>query len=70
MKAIIPILLLLSISNMAGCSSDTDTQKQNTANKDHFLSDQEKALKKAEAVNQLIQDTAAKQRQLIDEQGG
>ena len=69
MKTIIPPLLL-SIFLMMGCSSDTDTQKQNATSKDHFLIDQEKALKKAEAVNQFIQDAAAKQRRPIDEQGG
>ena len=69
MKAIIPPLLL-SVFLMMGCSSDTDTQKQNAASKEHFMIDQEKALKKAEAVNQFVQDAAAKQRRLIDDQGG
>lgn len=69
MKAIIPSLLF-SIILITGCSSDTDTQKQNAANNEHFMSEQAKALKKAEEVNQLIQDAAAKQRRLIDEQGG
>lgn len=65
-----PCLLLTCLLLSTACSTDSDTASKNrSAPQEHFAQEQLNALNKAEAVNQLVQDTADRQRREIDTQG-
>lgn len=55
--------LLMSISVITACGNDTPVKTD-----EHFLAEKLETIKKAEAVDQIIQDAAALQRRTIDEQ--
>lgn len=65
-------LILLSIivaslaATLVACDK-TPTQKD-AAEKEHFLTEKMETIKKAEAVEQMVHDAAALQRQRIDEE--
>jgi hypothetical protein len=61
-------LLYVLIAVALGCSGNND-QKEEKAREGVFAP-QLKAIGKAKEVDQQIEDSAAKQRQAIDEQGG
>jgi len=62
-------LLLLLLFLLTACSGGNDTSTKNDpASKEHFAQEKLDTIKKAEAVNQLVQDAAAQQRREIDEQ--
>jgi len=52
------------ILSTTGCGNDKASAKV----EDHFMKEKLDTIKEAEAVDQLIQDTAATQRRTIDEQ--
>jgi len=56
---ILPVIFLLS-----ACSDERDK----VAEGEHIWKEQTQALEKAQAVDQMVQDAHAQQRQLIDEQ--
>ena len=58
-------LALLAL--LIGCAGE-DSDENRTQLQDDVLNNQLQALEQAESVNQQIQDAAARQRQLIDEQ--
>jgi hypothetical protein len=53
---------------LQGCSDGKDDETQTRGEGDHVWKSQTDALKKAEQVDQLLQDSANAQRQTIDEQ--
>jgi uncharacterized lipoprotein len=63
------VLLAFFITALAACSDKTPAQKS-AAEKENFLSEKMETIKKAEAVDQMIQDAAAQQRRNIEDQGG
>ena len=68
-KAGLPLLLLFFILLTTACSNDDKASTLNEAlPKEHFAKEKLDTIKKAEAVNQLVQDAAAKQNRNIDEQ--
>ncbi len=61
-------LILCVLCGMAlGCSGGDDVMNQDKA-KDNVFSAQTKAIDKAKAVDQKIEDAAARQRQAIEDQ--
>jgi uncharacterized secreted protein with C-terminal beta-propeller domain len=71
-KIMLNILLLLVVSTVSACSNNDETATAPT-NKpvladEHFLKEKLETIKKAEAVEQLIMDTASQQRQVIEAQ--
>lgn len=68
-KVCLPLLLLFFTLWITACSNDDKASTMNEAvPKEHFAKQKLDTLKKAEAVNQLVQDTAARQDRNIDEQ--
>ncbi len=63
------ILFLIFVMSLIACSEQTSSEKT-VAEKEHFLSEKLETIKKAEAVEQMIQDAAAQQRRTIENQGG
>lgn len=63
------IFLAVFAATLVACSDKTPAQKT-AVEKEHFLTEKMQTIKKAEQVNQLLQDTAKKQRREIEEQGG
>lgn len=62
-------LLLSVLFLLTACSSGSDpSTKDDQPSKEHFAQEKLEAIKKAEAVNQLVQDAAAQQSRKIDEQ--
>ncbi|HEC18384.1 MAG TPA: hypothetical protein ENI97_03485 [Gammaproteobacteria bacterium] len=57
------VLLMFLVAGLAACS-------EQTAEKEHFLSDKMQTLEKAKAVDRIIQDSATQQRQRLEEEGG
>ena len=71
----ISLSLLLLAFTISACSSDSEPSSSVTKDsrelpEDHFLKEKLETIKKAEEVNQIIQDAAAKQRKTMEEQGG
>lgn len=60
------VLLSLFIATLAAC--DKTPAQKSAAEKEHFLTEKMQTIKKAEAVDQLVQDAAAMQRRRIDEE--
>jgi hypothetical protein len=68
-KTGLPILLLSLVFLATACSEHDDASTMNDpAPKEHFAKQKLDTIKKAEAVNQLVQDAAARQNRNIDEQ--
>ncbi len=63
------ILLSIFIMSLIACSEQTSSEKT-AAEKEHFLSEKLETIKKAEAVEQMIQDAATQQRRNIEDQDG
>ena len=59
------ITLSLFLLVLTGCPEKTPTEKQ-----DHFLKEKTDTIKKAEQVDQILQDAAGQQRRNIEDQGG
>lgn len=64
-KFIIPLLFVSLFSTLAACS---DKNEKPVAEKEHFMTEKQQAMQKAEQINQLVQDAAAQQRRRIDEE--
>ena len=62
------ILASLFIATLGAC--DKTPAQKSAAEKEHFLSEKMQTIKKAEAVDKILQDAAAQQRRNIDDQGG
>jgi len=62
------ILLCIFATTLVACDK-TPTQKS-AAEKEHFLGEKMGTIKKAEGVEQMIQDAATQKRREIEEQGG
>ena len=62
------VLLFIGIVSILAACSETDSSKGSAAEKEHFLTEKMQTIKKAEQVNQLVQDAAAQQRKRIDEE--
>ncbi len=65
---------LMLVALLGGCSkqddeSTTATQQQGSLPDDNVFSDQVKALEKAKGVQQTLDAAAAKQREVVNEQG-
>ena len=67
-KKILMLLVMTSSLAIIACSKEEDKVTAEEPNKEHFLSDQKRALEKAKSVEQMLQDGADKRSQLIDEQ--
>lgn len=68
-KAGLPLWLLFFILLTTACSNDDKASTMNEAvPKEHFAKQKLDTIKKAEAVNQLVLDAAARQNHNIDEQ--
>ena len=63
-KTILQCVVLAFAFSIAACNNASEPAKA----EDHFLEEKLDTIKKAEAVDQLIQDAAAIQRRTIDEQ--
>jgi len=61
------ILLSIFVTSLIACSEQTSSEKTVTE-KEHFLSEKLETIKKAEAVEKMIQDAAAQQRRTIEDQ--
>ena len=61
---IAPCLLIICILSITACGNNKESAKA----EDHFMNEKLDTIKKAEAVDQLVQDAAATQRRTIDEQ--
>lgn len=64
----LPFILLITFSLTAGCSNSSDETTTETTTKEHFASDQKRALDKAATVEQLLQDGADQRQRDIEEQ--
>ncbi|MBL1277623.1 MAG: hypothetical protein COB30_016195 [Ectothiorhodospiraceae bacterium] len=69
------IFLLFFVFAITGCSgsddaSDTTAKHDKTLPDDHFLKEKLETIKKAEEVEQIVQDAADKRRKIMEEQGG
>ncbi len=60
------VVVAMFAAGLFACSDKAET-KTSAAEKEHFMSEKMQTIKKAEAVNQLLQDAAAEQRRRIDE---
>lgn len=65
---ILVVLLITSSLVIVACSNEEDQVTSEEPNKEHFASDQKRALDKAKGVEQMLQDGADKRAQQIDEQ--
>jgi PBP1b-binding outer membrane lipoprotein LpoB len=65
---ILLVLLITSSLVIVACSNEEDQVTSEEPNKEHFASDQKRALDKAKGVEQMLQDGADKRAQQIDEQ--
>ena len=61
-------ILLISSFLISGCSGSNDEASTKTTSKEHFASDQKRALDSAKSVEQLLQDNADQRQRDIDEQ--
>ena len=61
-------LFILLITLTAGCSSGNDETTTEATTKEHFASDQKRALDKAKTVEQLLQEGADQRQRDIEEQ--
>ena len=61
-------ILFITLFLISGCSSSSDETSTETIQKEHFASDQKRALDKAKGVEQLLQDNADQRQREIDEQ--
>ena len=59
----LPLILLITFSLTVGCSNSSDETP-----KEHFASDQKRALDKAATVEQLLQDGADQRQRDIEQQ--
>ena len=67
-KKILMLLVITLSLVIIACSKEEDKVTTEESNKEHFLSDQKRALEKAKSVEQMLQDGVDKRGQLIDEQ--
>ncbi|HHI92942.1 MAG TPA: hypothetical protein ENK04_05410 [Gammaproteobacteria bacterium] len=63
------VLFTILMAGLTACSEQASSEK-NAAEKAHFLSEKQKTIKKAKAVEKMIQDAATQQRRNIEDQGG
>jgi len=63
-----PFILLITFSVTVGCSGGSDETTTEATTKEHFASDQKRALDKAKTVELLLQDGADQRQRDIDEQ--
>ncbi len=63
-----PFILLITFTLTAGCSGGGDETTTEATTKEHFASDQKRALDKAKTVEQLLQDGADQRQHDIEEQ--
>lgn len=68
MTKIYPLLLLLPLILITGCSDEKEEMTQKPLSEEPVFSDQTRALEKAKGVEQMIQGGADRQRQMIEEQ--
>ena len=66
-RIIVQCFLLSFIFAVTACNNTSDPAKAKTGAEDHFLKEKLDTIKKAEAVEKLIQNTDAMQRRVIDE---
>ena len=62
------LILSLTFILITGCSSNNDEPVTSTTTKEHFASDQKRALDQAKGVEQLLQDGADQRQREIEEQ--
>ena len=62
------LILSITLFSITGCSSNNDDPVVTTTNKEHFASDQKRALDQAKGVEQLLQDGADQRQREIEEQ--
>lgn len=67
-KRILYVLFITSSLVIAACSNEEDKVTSEETNKEHFASDQKRALEKAKGVEQMLQDGADKRALEIEEQ--
>ena len=63
-----PFILLITFTLTAGCSNSSDETTTEATTKEHFASDQKRALDKAKTVEQLLQDGADQRQRDIEAQ--
>ena len=63
-----PFILLITFTLTAGCSNSSDETATEAMTKEHFASDQKRALDKAKTVEQLLQDGADQRQRDIEAQ--
>ncbi len=68
MKAKYRLILFIPLFLIAACSGEEDKATPAQSGKEHFLTDQTRALEKAKEVEQMLQVEAAKNRQAIEKQ--
>ena len=61
-------ILLITFTLTSGCSGGSDETTTEATTKEHFASDQKRALDKANTVEQLLQDGADQRQRDIEEQ--
>ena len=62
MKQLCQTIFIISVFALAACNKPTDEES-----KEHFLSDQQRALERAQDVNKVILDAEQKKRQQLQE---
>ncbi len=67
-KRILCVLLIMSSFVITACSEEEDKLTSEEPDKEHFASDQKRALDKAKEVEQMLQDSVDKRNQQIEEQ--
>ncbi|MCI0401821.1 MAG: hypothetical protein L0Y67_06695 [Gammaproteobacteria bacterium] len=69
MRTLLLTLTYVAMLQFIACSSDSNEQDKPSAVKDHAWKAQTDALEKAKAVEQTLMDSAAKERERIDQEG-
>ena len=68
LKIFLILLFITSPLAIAACSNEEDKTTTKKPAKEHFASDQKRALDKAKGVEKMLQDNADKRAQQIEEQ--
>ena len=67
-KKILYVAFITSSLVITACSNEEDKVTSEESSKEHFMSDQKRALEKAKGVEQMLQNDADKLAQEIEEQ--
>ena len=70
MKLIRPVFVVLIVCIVSACDTESTSDSQHNVIQDNIYNDQFDAINKAKQVENLLLDSAQKQREAIDAQSG